>query len=75
MFTTKGLLNKREFKTGILLGFWDRQTNDNHIVMDDSRNIKHLRWGADETTDVTALKYVQNTMKKKAAEIEGAKNH
>jgi hypothetical protein len=47
----KGFLNKNEFRQGILLGFWDRQTNENQILKDSSKTLIDLRW-PDGITDI-----------------------
>jgi len=39
-----GLLNMQEFISGILFGFWNRQTSNTLIVEDDSRSLINLRW-------------------------------
>jgi hypothetical protein len=46
-----GHLNKQEFAKGILLGFWDRQTDRNGIYKGDELNNKHSRWGKNGTID------------------------
>lgn len=40
----EGYLNIHEFRKAILLGYWDRQVNNNNIVDDNSMNQKELRW-------------------------------
>jgi EF hand len=52
-----GSVTKDEFRTGILLGYWDRQTSTTSIVKDDSRNLKHLRWDEGGMTDTVAFRY------------------
>jgi len=47
-----GFVDLSEFRKGILLGYWDRQTNSNQIINDDSKNLKNMRWGAGGTEDV-----------------------
>jgi len=42
-----GYLNREEFRKGILLGYWERQSNAMFVVDDDSLNKKSDRW--DET--------------------------
>jgi len=49
-----GFLSKEEFRIGILLGFWDRQTTESGIIDGDSRNLKSLRWSDDGMTDTIA---------------------
>lgn len=68
----EGFINKDEFRQGILLGFWDRQTTESGIIDDDSRNLKKLRWSEDGTKDTIAYNYMKETiileMKAKAEE-------
>lgn len=47
-----GYLNREEFRKGILLGYWDRQSNKNTIVTDDSVNGKAKRWDATGVKDL-----------------------
>ena len=58
-FSTSGQLNKVEFRLGILLGFWDRQTDDFGVIQDDKRNMKSLRWEDDEIIDRGAMLYIK----------------
>ena len=39
-----GLLNRDEFRKGILLGYWNRQVQRIKINTDDSKNDKTKRW-------------------------------
>lgn len=66
MSAKKGMLNKNEFRLGLLLGFWDRQTDDYRIIMDDSRNLKQLRWKDGDIVDIIAMKYIENKLRKEA---------
>ncbi len=47
-----GFVNIDEFRTGILLGYWDRQTDSNKIYTDDSKNLKTARWGSGGSQDI-----------------------
>jgi hypothetical protein len=48
-----GRITKDEFRAGILLGYWDRHTDESKgIVLDDSKNLKKLRWGGDGNVDI-----------------------
>ncbi len=69
-FTVLGKLNKNEFRLGILLGFWDRQTDDYGIIKDDKKNMKNLRWMDDDVVDIGAMNYIKN---KAEAEAETEK--
>jgi len=53
----QGSVTKDEFRTGILLGYWDRQTSTGNIIKDDSRNLKSLRWNEGGMTDTVAFRY------------------
>ena len=64
MQTVSGNLTKEEFRRGILLGFWDRQTDDYAVIKDDSKNIKSLRWRGN-SVDVSAERYIQAMQAKK----------
>jgi len=68
MQSVKGMLNKPEFRLGILLGFWDRQTDDYRIVPDDSKNLKGLRWKDDDIVDLMAMKYISEKLLAEARE-------
>jgi hypothetical protein len=70
MSAVKGVVNKKEFRQGVLLGFWDRQTDDHGIIGDDSRNLKKLRWEDDEITDTLAERYVIRNILARAAKIQ-----
>lgn len=60
MYTSNGLLTKPEFRMGILLGFWDRQTDNYGIVKDEKLNMKALRWKDDDVVDIGAMEYIKN---------------
>ena len=47
-----GFLDIEEFRTGVLLGYWDRQTDSRTIYMDDTKNMKSLRWAAGGAQDI-----------------------
>ena len=64
-----GKLNKSEFRMGILLGYWDRQTDDLGIVEDDRLNLKKLRW-ENEDTDIGAVDYIKSIALAKALDIK-----
>jgi hypothetical protein len=40
-----GVLNLEQWRIGLLLGIWDRQSNMKKIIFDDSLNLKKIRWG------------------------------
>jgi len=60
--TKDGFLNKDEFRQGILLGFWDRQTTQSGIIKGDSRNLKSLRWSDDGMIDTVAYNYFKESL-------------
>ena len=55
----EGSVTKEEFRNGILFGFWDRQTTESAIVVDDSRNLKYLRWTDGGVTDTAAFNHLK----------------
>ena len=59
----QGFITKKEFRTGILLGYWDRQTNRKEIIKDDSRNLKKLRWNKTGMVDTVAFRTYANKLK------------
>lgn len=52
MSSFDGFLNKDEFRAAILLGYWDRHTDNEKIYLDDKKIFKQLRWGPNEDTDL-----------------------
>jgi len=56
MWDNDGFVSKNEFRTGILLGYWDRQTDPDKIYPDDTRTFKTLRWGPSGNQDVVCAK-------------------
>lgn len=52
MWDNDGYVSKNEFRVGILLGYWDRQTDPEKIYTDDTRTFKTLRWGPTGEADV-----------------------
>jgi hypothetical protein len=59
-----GKLTRKEFRTGILLGIWDRQTEKTQIISDDSRNMKNLRWDENDMLDVALYNYYKKKLTK-----------
>jgi Ca2+-binding EF-hand superfamily protein len=47
-----GFVDITEFRAGVLLGYWDRQTDINMIYKDDLKNMKSFRWSPDGTKDL-----------------------
>ena len=62
MNIVKGKITRAEFRVGILLGFWDRQTEKTKILTDDSRNMKNLRWEQDDMIDIALYNYSKKKM-------------
>lgn len=58
-----GYISRREFRVGLLLGFWDRQTEPTKIVDDDSRNLKKLRWKENHMIDVSLYNFYKKKMR------------
>lgn len=52
MKTADGKLSPEEWYQAILLGFWDRQTNDQKIVDDSTLSHTDLRWSDQGATDI-----------------------
>jgi hypothetical protein len=52
-----GKITRNEFRVGILLGIWDRQTEKTQIVTDDTTNMKNLRWDENDMIDVALYNY------------------
>lgn len=60
--TKEGFITKEEFRQGLLLGFWDRQTEKTQILLDDTRTLKTLRWRDDDTIDISLYNYYKKKM-------------
>jgi len=58
-----GYVSRREFRVGLLLGFWDRQTETTKILEDDSRNLKNLRWKENHMIDISLYNYHKKKMR------------
>lgn len=46
-----GFVNQNEFRSGILLGYWNRQVSTSQIFTDDTMNLKSSRWGSAGSVD------------------------
>jgi len=58
-----GFISRREFRVGVLLGYWVRQTDvKKGIVEDDSRTLKKLRWSQNNMVDVALYNYFKKKM-------------
>jgi hypothetical protein len=57
-----GYISRREFRIGVLLGYWDRQTETTKIVDDDSRTLKNLRWSENNMVDIALYNYYKKKM-------------
>lgn len=69
--TRPGFIAKEEFVNGILLAYWDRQTNNKEIIDNDSRSLKKLRWKDNEMVDTVAFEYMKDKeLAEKIAEEE-----
>lgn len=58
----EGYLTKEEFRQGVLLGLWDRQTEKTQVLFDDSRTMKTLRWRDEDTIDISLYNYYKKRM-------------
>jgi len=59
-FAKDGKNNRDEFRVGLLLGYWDRHTDDTAVYPADERNMKKLRWSADGSTDLVCERIKAN---------------
>lgn len=50
--SVEGMVNMLEFRTGILLGYWNRQVTDLEIIDTDIINDKLMRWGNEGHVDM-----------------------
>lgn len=57
-----GYITKNEFRVGILLGVWDRQTDKLKILTDDTRTLKNLRWEEGDMIDIALYNYHKKKM-------------
>jgi Ca2+-binding EF-hand superfamily protein len=48
----KGKLNRAEWRYGILLGYWSRQTDKSTVFPDDAKNMKNMRWQDNGSIDI-----------------------
>jgi hypothetical protein len=58
----EGYVNREEFKQGILLGFWDRQTEKTGVLTGDERTMKSFRWRDEDTVDIALYNYHKRKM-------------
>jgi hypothetical protein len=58
----EGFITRVEFRVGLLLGLWDRQTETTKVVTDDSRTMKNLRWKEGDMIDVALYNYYKKKM-------------
>ena len=58
----EGFISRTEFRVGLLLGFWDRQTETTKIVHDESRTLKNLRWEEGDMIDIALYNYYRKKM-------------
>ena len=65
-----GVLNRQQWRIGILLGIWDRQTDMKKITFDDSLNLKKVRWGKMLNIDV----FLNEKNRRKVLGKKGKKN-
>ena len=65
MKVREAYVNQEEFRSGILLGIWDRQTEKDQILIDDLRNLKNLRWKEDDMIDIKNFEYYKELEIKK----------
>jgi hypothetical protein len=56
------VIDRDNFRAGILLGYWDRQTTEHGVLKDDIRNLKDLRWKDFGMTDTTSFMFMKEKM-------------
>ncbi len=61
----EGKLTKEEFRLGLLTGYWDRQTDNTKIFLDDGHNMKNLRWAQDGNIDIVCERIKASIKKSK----------
>ena len=59
----QGFITKKEFRTGVLLGYWDRQTDRKEIIKGNERSLKKLRWDKNGMTDTVAFRNYMEKLK------------
>jgi len=64
MGVKEGRVTRTEFRVGLLLGYWDRQTEKTSVLNDDSRTMKNLRWDEDDMRDIVLYNYYKKRMAK-----------
>jgi hypothetical protein len=58
-----GKITKEEFRHGILMGYWDRQTDETEVFSTDAKNLKMYRWDQTGETDIICSK-IQASIRK-----------
>jgi hypothetical protein len=58
-----GKITKEEFRHGILMGYWDRQTDETEVFSTDAKNLKMFRWDQTGETDIVCTK-IQASIRK-----------
>jgi hypothetical protein len=61
----EGKLTLQEFRLGILTGYWDRHIEGNKIFLDDTKNMKKLRWANNGEIDIVCERIKNNIQKNK----------
>jgi len=67
--TRDGHLSRREFRIGLLLGFWDRQTEQRRILDDSSKTMRNLRWEEHNMIDVALYNYYKKKERAKLSKL------
>jgi len=60
--TKEGFITRNEFRSGLLLGFWDRQTSTTKIFEKEERTMKKLRWEEGDMIDIALFNYYKKKM-------------
>jgi hypothetical protein len=61
--TKDGFLTRSEFRRGVLLGFWDRQTENTKIFEKGERALTSLRWHEQDMIDFSLYNYYKRKMR------------
>jgi len=65
MHSNDGSITREEFRIGILLGYWDRQTSPERVLTNDAKTFKSLRWDNKGMIDIVCHRLMGQVPKKK----------
>jgi len=58
-----GKMTKEQFRMAVLMGYWDRQTDNSQIFLNDARNLKATRWSEAGVVDTMCTRIQQSIEK------------